>query len=131
MRRVYLDNAATSFPKPAGVAAAVERYHRELGAAVGRGAYREGAEVQSVVRRCRKRAAELLGAESLERIVFTFNGTDSLNLALHGLLGPGDHAVTSVMEHNSVLRPLRWLEDRRGVRVSTVPADATGRIART
>jgi cysteine desulfurase family protein len=126
--RVYLDNAATSFPKPPGVAAAVQHYQHDLGAAVGRGAYREGAEVQSVVRRCRKRVAELLRAESLERIVFTFNGTDSLNLALHGLLGPGDHAVTSVMEHNSVLRPLRWLADRRGVEVSTVGADATGRI---
>jgi cysteine desulfurase/selenocysteine lyase len=70
----------------------------------------------------------LLGAESWDRIVFTFNGTDSLNLALHGLLGTGDHVVTSEVEHNSVLRPLRELNRRVGVETTFVSADQAGRI---
>lgn len=126
--RIYLDNAATSFPKPEMVDAAVSHYSRNLGVAVGRGAYRQAVEVQQVVEQCRKRAADLLGAESPERIVFTFNGTDSLNLALHGLLEPGDHVVTSVVEHNSVLRPLRELESRRQVEVTRVAADDSGLV---
>lgn len=126
--RIYLDNAATSFPKPETVYAAMDRYNREQGAPVGRGAYQAAMDVQSIVKRCRKRAAERFGAESVERVLFTFNGTDSLNLAIHGLLKPGDHVVTTAMEHNSVLRPLRWLEEHRGVEVSIVPAEETGWI---
>ena len=110
--RVYLDNAATSFPKPETVYTAVDVYNRRLGVAVGRGGFQDAVSVQTIVTRCRKRAAELLGAESTNRIVFTYNGTDSLNLAIHGLLKPGDHAVTSQIEHNSVLRPLRELQQR-------------------
>jgi cysteine desulfurase family protein len=124
--RIYLDNAATSWPKPAAVCAAVDAYQRACGAAVGRGATRRGMDLQRIVDRCRARAARLLGAESPERIVFTFNGTDGLNLALHGLLRSGDHVVTSVMEHNSVLRPLRTLQERDGVQVDYVAADEAG-----
>ncbi len=127
-QRIYLDNAATSFPKPEAVYDAVDHYNRRVGAAVGRGAYAESVEVQSVVNRCRQRAAELLGAEDRSRIIFTFNGTDSLNLALHGLLKPGDHAVTSTIEHNSVLRPLRYLSEYGGVEVTHVEPDAAGRV---
>ena len=128
LTRVYLDNAATSFPKPDSVYDAVDRYNRKFGVAVGRGAYQLAIDVQSAVDRCRKRTAELLGAESIERIVFTFNGTDSLNLALYGLLEPGDHVVTSAIEHNSMLRPLRELKRRLGIKVDYVPADREGRI---
>ncbi|MEX2286651.1 MAG: aminotransferase class V-fold PLP-dependent enzyme [Planctomycetaceae bacterium] len=128
VNRVYLDNAATSFPKPDSVYDAVDRYNREFGVAVGRGAYQLAIDVQSAVDRCRKRTAELLGAESIERIVFTFNGTDSLNLALYGLLEAGDHVVTSAIEHNSMLRPLRELKRRLGIKVDYVPADREGRI---
>lgn len=126
--RIYLDNAATSFPKPEAVYAAMDHYSRNLGAAVGRGAYRESVEVTQVVARCRKKAAELLGAEGPDRIVFTFSASDSLNLALHGLLQAGDHVVTSMIEHNSVLRPLRELQTRRNVEVAHVAADATGQV---
>src|SRR5262249_61570502 len=105
LQRIYLDNAATSFPKPESVYRAMDDYHRRLGAAVGRGAYSHAVEVQGIVDRCRKAAAALLGAESPERVVFTYNATDALNLALHGLLNSGDHVVTSTIEHNSVLRP--------------------------
>lgn len=126
--RISLDNAATSFPKPDTVYFAVEQWQRHSGAAVGRGAYCEAVEVGRIVERCRRRAAELLGAERPDRVVFTCNGTDSLNLALHGLLRPGDHVVTSAIEHNSVLRPLRWLRERIGIDVTHVPADRQGRV---
>lgn len=127
-QRIYLDNAATSFPKPDGVYDAVDRYNRTLGAAVGRGATRRSGEAGRIVERCRRRAAELLSAESPDRIAFTFNGTDGLNIALHGLLDDGDHVVTSVVEHNSVLRPLSELKSRRDVHVTYVEADRTGRV---
>jgi cysteine desulfurase/selenocysteine lyase len=127
VQRIYLDNAATGFPKPAAVYEAVDFAQRTVGAAEGRSATRAAMQVHSVVERCRQRAARLLGAESPQRIVFTFNATDSLNLALHGLLRPGDHVVTSVIEHNSVLRPLRHLADR-GVSVAYVSADSEGRV---
>ena len=124
--RIYLDNAATSWPKPEGVYQAVDAFQRESGAAVGRGATQAAVGLQSTVDRCRQRAARLLGAESAERIVFTFNGTDSLNLAIHGLLAPGDHVVTSVAEHNSVLRPLRFAADRIDVIVDYLPVGPDG-----
>lgn len=123
---IYLDNAATSFPKPVCVYEAMDRFNRELGVAVGRGAYRQAIEVSAEVQRCRQRAAQLFNAESPERIIFTFNGTDSLNLAIHGLLRPGDHVVTSVLEHNSVLRPLRELERDRQIEILLIEADAQG-----
>lgn len=127
--RIYLDNAATTFPKPPEVYTAVGQYQRELGAPVGRGAYLEAIEVQRRVDRCRQLAAELLGAGDPRRIVFTFNGTDSLNLALQGLIRPGDHVVTTAAEHNSVLRPLRWLSERRGIRLTIVPCDPSGLVS--
>ena len=126
--RVYLDNAATSFPKPAAVYDAVDRYQRSIGVSIGRGAYREAIESQRMLDRCRQRAAMLLGAESPERIVFTYSGTDGLNMALLGLCSPGDHVVTSELEHNSVLRPLKWLSETRGVQVTRVSPQADGRI---
>lgn len=126
--RIYLDNAATSFPKPEEVYRAVDDYQRRLGTAVGRGAYREASELQGIVQRARVLAAELVHAEGAERVVFTLNGTDSLNLALHGTLRAGDHVITSLLEHNSVLRPLRDLQDRLGVAVDYVAPDAEGRI---
>jgi cysteine desulfurase family protein len=124
--RIYLDNAATSWPKPEAVYQAVDAYQRELGVAVGRGATQAAVRLQSIVERCRQRAARLLGASSAERIIFTFNGTDSLNQAIHGLLAAGDHVVTSVAEHNSVLRPLRSAIERLGIDVTYLPVDAEG-----
>ena len=128
MPRIYLDNAATSHPKPESVYAAVDYYNRSLGAAAGRGGYRTAVEVDAVLRTCRKRAASLLGAESPERVAFAFNATDALNMALQGLLETGDHVVTTAAEHNSVLRPLGGLVDRRGIELSVVPVDAAGRV---
>lgn len=127
-RRIYLDNAATTFPKPSAVYAAVDHYNRCLGAAIGRGSYGTTLEATGIVQRCREKLATLLGAESPDRFVFTFNCTDSLNLAIHGLLGAGDHVVVSELDHNSVLRPLRQMERMLGIDVSRVRADDSGRV---
>jgi len=126
--RIYLDNAATSWPKPPGVYAAVERAMRELGAPAGRSAYHEAAEVESLVRVARLATARLIGAENPENIIFTANGTDSLNLAIHGVLSAGDHVITTVAEHNSVLRPLRHLEQQGVINLTYVPCNAHGLI---
>ena len=126
--RIYLDNAATSWPKPQAVYEAVDDYQRRLGAAVGRSGYAEAEEVGKAVDGTRAALARLIGAEGPERIIFTFNGTDSLNLAIHGTLKPGDHVVTTVAAHNSVLRPLRRLEKRKRNEVTRVGCNASGVI---
>jgi len=127
--RIYLDNGATSFPKPPAVYDAVDHYNRNLGVAVGRGAFSQAVELQATVNRARALAAQLFSAESHERIAFTFNCTDSLNTALHGLIEPGTHIVTTVTEHNSVLRPLRELQRRLGIEVSYATMDETGYVS--
>lgn len=126
--RIYLDNAATTFPKPESVYSAVDDYQRRIGAAVGRGGYRESLEAQRIVDSCRYAAAQVLGAEGPDRIIFTFNGTDGLNLALRGVCRPGDHVITTEFEHNSVLRPLRWLKEHRNVEVTTIRPESNGQI---
>ena len=128
MPRIYLDNAATSWPKPETVYCAVDNYHRRLGAPAGRGTYAEAGDTERIVLSCRKKIAALVGAADPSRIIFAQNGTDSLNLALHGLLRPGDHVVTTVCEHNSVLRPLRFLAEHRGVTTTYVPCDGQGYV---
>lgn len=128
MQRIYLDNAATSFPKPECVYAAMDHYNRQLGVAVGRGAYRRAAEVQAEVTRCRQRAARFFNFPDPESLAFTLNGTDSLNLAIHGFLRTGDHVVSSVLEHNSVIRPLRELERDGRIKLTLVPASQQGLI---
>jgi cysteine desulfurase family protein len=128
MPRIYLDNAATTWPKPEAVWQAVDDYQRRLGAPAGRSTYHEAAEVERLVGQCRSRIAALIGAEETQHIVFTLNGTDSLNQAIHGVLRPGDHVITSVCEHNSVLRPLRHWQDRGDVRVTYVRCDGQGYI---
>ena len=126
--RIYLDNAATSWPKPEPVYAAVEHAMRVSGAAAGRGVYGEAIAAERLVAQTRSAAARLVGCPEASGVIFTANGTDSLNLALHGLLAAGDHVVTSSIEHNSVLRPLRFLEQHRGVTVTYVGADGEGFI---
>jgi cysteine desulfurase family protein len=124
--RIYLDNAATSWPKPESVYAAVDHYQRQLGAAAGRSAYRAASAAERVVQEARAAVAKLIGVDDPKRIVLTLNGTDSLNLAIHGLLRPGSHVVTTVVEHNSVLRPLRRLEETVGVEVTRVTCNDQG-----
>lgn len=125
--RVYLDNAATSWPKPEAVYRAVETCMRDVGAAAGRGSYRDAITAGEIVEDARRAIAALLGARQPKQIVFTANGTDSLNTAIHGVLGhrPG-HVITTVVEHNSVLRPLRMLERSGQIEVTRVGCDSTG-----
>jgi len=124
--RIYLDNGATSWPKPEQVYAAVERYQREMGAPAGRSSYAEAAIVSQAVADVRLQLARWLGVGDASRVIFTANGTDALNLAIHGLLRDGDHVVTSVVEHNSVLRPLAHWEDAGRISVTRVACDGQG-----
>ena len=127
--RNYLDNAATSWPKPDAVYAAVDRYLREVGASAGRGAYDEAIEAADAVRRTRAAIGRLIGVRDARQIVFTTSGTDALNLAIHGLLDRrGGHVVTTVAEHNSVLRPLRALADAGWITVTHVACNGEGVI---
>jgi cysteine desulfurase family protein len=126
--RIYLDNAATSWPKPEAVYKAVDRYQRENGSPFGRGNHDSGAEVQRLLTNCRQRVAKLLGVGNPQRVIFTSNATDSLNLAIHGLLKPGDHVVTTTLEHNSVSRPLTFRQDNNDLEVTRVEPDDSGLI---
>ena len=128
MNRIYLDNAATSWPKPDAVYASVDRYLRQNGAPAGRGQSHEAAEVSRQIVQLRTRIAELLGAPHASQIVFTFNGTDSLNLAIRGIVRSGDHVITTQVEHNSTLRPLRSLEQQGEVELTIVRCDGQGMI---
>ena len=124
---LYLDNAATSFPKPEPVCVAVDQAMRHGAANPGRGGYQLSLEAGRTVLAARIAAARLVGMLDPARIVFVANATEALNLALFGVLNPGDRVVTTSMEHNAVVRPLRALAER-GVEVVKVPGDRTGFI---
>lgn len=126
--RVYLDNAATSWPKPPAVYQAVDQFLREIGAPASRGGYSEAVAVAQQVARTRSELAELVGLSDPSHVIFTLNGTDALNLVLYGLLRSGDHVVTTVVEHNSVLRPLAHLEAARHITVTHVGCNSQGLV---
>lgn len=127
--RLYADNAATSFPKPPQVFEAMRAYTLELGAPAGRSGYREALDAGRIVGDCRRKLAALINAERPEHVVFALNGTAALNQAIKGLLRPGDHVVTTSLEHNSVLRPLNALREECAIDVAIVRADpSTGRV---
>ncbi|MEQ8836195.1 MAG: aminotransferase class V-fold PLP-dependent enzyme, partial [Lacipirellulaceae bacterium] len=126
--RLYFDNAATSWPKPECVYEAMDRYQREVGAAAGRGGYTAAIKAQRLVDAARRNCAKLIGASDPKRIVFTSNGTDALNLAIHGTLRKRDHAVTSEAEHNSVLRPLFAAQENLGVAIEYARCDENGLV---
>ncbi|MBI5511689.1 MAG: aminotransferase class V-fold PLP-dependent enzyme [Deltaproteobacteria bacterium] len=125
---IYLDNAATSFPKPESVYTAMDTFQRTLGGNPGRSGHRLATGAQAVLERTRRALARLLGAPDPSRVVFTLNATDALNIAIKGVLRPGDHVVTSAMEHNSVARPLAALERAGTIQVDRAANDAGGRI---
>lgn len=122
--RIYLDNAATSWPKPPEVLAAITDFYQDIGTA----AYRGNVDSKSdrAIELIRKNLAEFINANSEKEIVFAFNCTDALNMALHGTLLPGDHVVTSSLEHNSVFRPLNFLATHKGISFSVVEANENG-----
>jgi cysteine desulfurase / selenocysteine lyase len=125
---IYLDNAATSFPKPAEcLRAALERF-LQLGASPGRGGYDLAIEAEAAVSAVRRKVSRFLGADESYRVCFASNATDALNILIQGLLRPGDHVVSSRLEHNSVLRPLHHLRDGRGIHFDLVRFNAAGII---
>ncbi len=128
MQRVYLDHAATSWPKPPGVVQALVEYQEKCGAAAGRGSYASASLANQVVVGVRRKLAELIGARSPNDIALLHNGTAALNLALAGILQHGDHVVTTAIEHNSVLRPLAALRAEKKIDFSIVPSDRSGAI---
>ena len=126
---IYLDNAATSWPKPTGVTEAMVDFMNRVGANPGRSGHRLSVEAARIVYEARELIADLFHAPDPLRVVFGANATEALNLALCGYLRPGDHVVTSGMEHNSVMRPLRSLAGGGGdgaIELTVVPCSTEG-----
>ena len=119
---IYLDNAATSFPKPDEVYRGMDAFVRAAGANPGRGGHRLALEAEAMIEETRRLAAELFGAPRPERVVFALNATDALNMAIKGVVSLGDHVITSVLEHNSVSRPLNALQRRGLISLTRLPA---------
>ncbi len=125
---IYADNAATSWPKPPEVVEAVGEFLRNCSGSPGRAAHKMALEASRIVFETREELAALISAPSSEQIVFTKCATEALNLALFGLLRPGDKVVTTTMEHNAVARPLYYLERHRGVAVTYVRCREDGSL---
>jgi cysteine desulfurase family protein len=127
---IYFDNAATSWPKPPGVAEAMLHFLNQVGANPGRSGHRLSIEAGRIVYQTREAVARLFNVRDPLRIVFGANATEALNLALRGYLRPGDHVITGSMEHNSVMRPLRALArpsaGREGIALTVVPCSPQG-----
>ncbi len=126
-RIIYFDNAATSHPKPESVYRAVDDFQRRIGASPGRSGHRLGLAAGRVVLDARERLARLFNSPDSARVILTHSCTEALNLALKGLLlQNGDHVLTSSVEHNSVMRPLRRLEAARVIELTVVPCSRQG-----
>ncbi len=125
---IYLDHAATSWPKPDAVRRETVRLFDELAANPGRSGHRASLEAARVIFDARTRLARLLGVADPANLVFTRGATEGLNLVLKGFLRAGDCVGVSPLEHNSVMRPLSRLARERGIRVEALPADAYGRV---
>ena len=123
---IYLDNAATTMKKPPAVVTAVTEALCSMGNA-GRGGHDASLDASRVIFNARQKIAELFNGESPRQIVFTANSTESLNITIKGILEPGDHVITTALEHNSVLRPLYEMEDR-GVELTVIGSNLTGCI---
>ncbi len=124
---IYLDNAATTFPKPESVYRRVDQILREVAGSPGRAAHSMAMEASRVVFEARESLARLLSVEDSARIAFTRNATEAINIALKGTLQPGDHLITTAFEHNSVARPARVLETQ-GVKVTRVSSSVPGLV---
>jgi cysteine desulfurase family protein len=124
---IYLDHAATSYPKPPQVLAAMSDFLERAGGNPGRSGHRLSIAAGRIVYEAREALAEFFGISDPLRVLFTLNATYGLNVARQGLLRPGDHVVTGGMEHNAVMRPLRELE-KRGIQVDVIPTGSDGSI---
>src|SRR5690554_3418943 len=126
--QVYFDNAATSRTKPACVIKAMTDYLQDCGCSPGRGGYECSLQAGRLVLEARLAISKLFGAPNPEQVVFCPNATYALNLALKGLLRPGDHVITTSLEHNSVIRPLRALEAEGKISVTVIGAESDGTL---
>ena len=127
MDKIYLDNGATSFPKPKEVADAVYKYMTCCGTNINRGGYQEAYDLEGTVFETREMLTEMFDGPDCKNVVFTKNVTESLNIVLKGFLKPGDHVLCSSMEHNAVMRPLVQLE-KKGVEFSRIPGNEKGEL---
>ncbi len=126
---IYLDNAATSFPKPPQVISAMTQALTEYGANPGRGGHQLSLAAGKAVEKCREAAAEFLGVPHAERVIFTRNCTESLNIAITGMLHQGDEVICSHSEHNAVMRPLERFVSRGGITVKVLRPDRQGLLS--
>ena len=126
---IYLDNGATSFPKPEAVYSFMDSFHRNHGVNPGRSGYDLSIETGNVLEDARKLLAGYFGGSDPKRLVFSLNSTDALNLAISGTVEPGDHVITTTLEHNAVLRPLYHLSNRSNVEVDYLPFDPQGFVS--
>ncbi len=124
---IYLDNAATTLHKPQQVIDAVVHAMQSMGNCA-RGTHEEALDAARTVYDARVRLASLFGCPRVDHVAFTANSTEALNIAINGLIDPGDHVISTDLEHNSVLRPLYRLEAERGAELSFVPADKLGNV---
>jgi cysteine desulfurase family protein len=125
---IYLDNAATSFPKPRQVLETMVETFIRVGVSPGRGSYDLASEAEDLVNQTRIKLSRFFGAPDPDRVIFASNATDALNLVIQGLVKPGDHIVSTRLEHNSVLRPLHHLHQRGIIDYDLVPFDERGFI---
>ncbi|MCS7161107.1 MAG: aminotransferase class V-fold PLP-dependent enzyme [Gemmatales bacterium] len=125
---IYLDNAATTFPKPESVYRAMDEFARTQLANPGRAGHRMALASERVLDDTRHLLNQLFRGESPERFIFTLNCTDALNMAIKGVLHEGDHVITTNLEHNSVSRPLQALADAGHITLSRIPADGGGTV---
>lgn len=123
---IYLDNAATSFPKPKAVADAVYDFMINNGTSSGRGSYKKAMQSDYIVYECRKLIGKLFNFENSKKVVLTSNVTDSLNIAIRGILKENDHVITSSLEHNAVWRCLKTLERDINIKIDTVECSEEG-----
>jgi len=123
---IYLDNAATSFPKPTQVQEAMIDYISRVGANPGRSGHQLAVAAARIIHNTREQLGMLLHVVDVNRIIFTLNVTESLNTIIQGFLNPGDHVITTAMEHNSVLRPLKYLEKNQQITLSIISCDHKG-----
>lgn len=123
---IYLDNAATSFPKPKETVEHLNRFITNIGGNPGRSGHSLSVEAARIIFDAREKLTGFIHGSDSERLIFTSNGTDSLNLAILGLLNRGDHVITTSMEHNSVMRPLMYLMKQRGIEFSVIQCDSCG-----
>src|SRR3954464_911144 len=125
---IYLDNAATSFPKPESVYQALDRFARSDLANPGRAGHKMALAAERALDDCRHLLNQLFHGKEPERFVFTLNCTDALNMAFKGVLHDGDHVITSDLEHNSVSRPLVAMAEAGRITLTRFPADAGGTV---